>query len=54
MLFFFFFNGGVKCVLNHYTLLPVIFGEKLGTIWTSPWEGRQSLIFAARGAAGPW
>ena len=37
---FFFLNCGVKCVLNRYTLLPVIFGEKLGT---SPWEGRQNL-----------
>lgn len=29
----------VKHVLNLYTLLPLIFEEKLGAIWTLPGEG---------------
>lgn len=29
----------VKRVLNLYTLLPLIFEEKLGAIWTLPGEG---------------
>lgn len=35
----FFFLIVVKRVLNLYTLLPLIFEEKLGAIWTLPGEG---------------
>lgn len=35
----FFFLIVVKHVLNLYTLLPLIFEEKLGAIWTLPGEG---------------